>query len=848
MTITTTTLRAQYNGNGVTTSFAVPFEFLEGSTLKVILTSAAGVDTTQTITTHYTVTGGGTVQPDDGSVVMVTAPATGETLTILRAQPLTQAASYTEQGPFPAKAHEKALDRIDMQVQMISERVNRAMKLKETSANSDLIFPEPSADEVVGWNAAGTALENKTISDLGNLVEDSDDITQGVTNLFMTTAERAKVGNITVTQAVDLDAMETTLAGAVLEGDTSTAAMQFVIDEDSMASNSATKIPTQQSVKAYADAKFVATRTALKDLDTTVHTTAFLSESGREGLFFWRTGNYSTQIAADTQEGLYVKANAIASTAGSWVRQRDDLTCNVKWFGATGDGSTVDTTAVQAAIDMVTTQGKVYFPAGTYSLGALSKTLATGQSIAIVGDSPGSTVLYYAANAVGLSITCPTTAFAWISGNEILIEDLSFVTNVQNTGYAVQIDGNCTIGNPMRPTVFNRVGFRGTINNSSYWLVGAHITDVQNAIFTDCFYFSYTTGLLGTGIFYTGTSNTEHPTVLNVHNFNQQFGEYGVRVNGYIEGVNVLQSNFTQVANGISFASTPGNLPQCSICDSQIWASNVAIATNATASQITGNLIFVSGTSYAILGTPVYTTISGNTFVGQSGSPNGIVLQSGATDNIIEGNVFKGIVTNIWIQSGANNNTIGLNQHADGTAMLDQGSGNTSGLVPTIQTVTVQGSDVSLTNNITTAQNLFAAANDTLTVKGATAYIFRARLMIATGTTTHTTAFGFGGTATFTNIHYRSLLWSGTSGTISTTAPSKLDVSAATATVLNATSGAAFTEIEIEGVMRINAGGTLIPQITFSAGPTGTCAVKVNSWLELWPIGSNTVAAIGPWA
>jgi hypothetical protein len=167
MTITTTTLRAQYNGNGVTTSFSVPFEFLEGSTLKVILTDEDGVDTTQTITTHYTVTGGGTVQPDDGSVVMVTAPATGETLTILRAQPLTQAASYTEQGPFPAKAHEKALDRIDMQVQMVSERVNRAMKLKETSANSDLIFPEPSADEVVGWNAAGTALENKALSDLG---------------------------------------------------------------------------------------------------------------------------------------------------------------------------------------------------------------------------------------------------------------------------------------------------------------------------------------------------------------------------------------------------------------------------------------------------------------------------------------------------------------------------------------------------------------------------------------------------------------------------------------------------------------------------------------------------------
>lgn len=42
-------------------------------------------------------------------------------------------------------------------------------------------------------------------------------------------------------------------AEAVLNTDTSTADMQFVIDEDSMATNSATKVPTQQSVKAYVD-------------------------------------------------------------------------------------------------------------------------------------------------------------------------------------------------------------------------------------------------------------------------------------------------------------------------------------------------------------------------------------------------------------------------------------------------------------------------------------------------------------------------------------------------------------------------------------------------------------------
>lgn len=42
---------------------------------------------------------------------------------------------------------------------------------------------------------------------------------------------------------------------AVLNSDTSTVSMSFVIDEDSMASDSATKVPTQQSVKAYADSK-----------------------------------------------------------------------------------------------------------------------------------------------------------------------------------------------------------------------------------------------------------------------------------------------------------------------------------------------------------------------------------------------------------------------------------------------------------------------------------------------------------------------------------------------------------------------------------------------------------------
>ena len=52
-----------------------------------------------------------------------------------------------------------------------------------------------------------------------------------------------------VTDATNVDA-----AGAVMNSDTSTISMSFVIDEDDLVSDSATKVPTQQSVKAYVDA------------------------------------------------------------------------------------------------------------------------------------------------------------------------------------------------------------------------------------------------------------------------------------------------------------------------------------------------------------------------------------------------------------------------------------------------------------------------------------------------------------------------------------------------------------------------------------------------------------------
>ena len=182
----------------------------------------------------------------------------------------------------------------------------------------------------------------------------------------------------------------------------------------------------------------------------------------------------------------------------------------------------------------------------------------------------------------------------------------------------------------------------------------------------------------------------------------------------------------------------------------------------------------------------------------------------------------------------------------DGKALYFAPAASSRGVVAVKQIATVQGSKVSLVNNSTGPQSIFASANDTLTVQASTSYRFRARITLNTGTTSHTTGFSLGGTATFTNIHYTSMATSSAADTLAT--PQMRRVAVATAAVLTAASTAATTDIWIEGVMRINGAGTIIPRIEFSAGPTGTCEVELNSFFELEPIGSDTVAAVGNWA
>lgn len=158
MTISTSTSRGDYAGNGSTTSFVVPFYFLADSHIKVISTDSMGVDTVLVLSTDYTVTGAGV--PSGGSITTTLAPSTGYHLSILRNVPFTQEVDYQANDPFPAETHERALDKLTMATQQLNASVERAMTLPLSITGVSTQLPAPSPSKGLKWATDGLSVVN----------------------------------------------------------------------------------------------------------------------------------------------------------------------------------------------------------------------------------------------------------------------------------------------------------------------------------------------------------------------------------------------------------------------------------------------------------------------------------------------------------------------------------------------------------------------------------------------------------------------------------------------------------------------------------------------------------------
>lgn len=155
MTLSSTTNRVAYAGNGSTVEFAVPFLFADNGHIVATLRGADGTEVAWSEITDYNLSGAG--EPAGGTLTAAVAPADQETLVIRRVVPLTQETDYVENDPFPAETHEQALDLAAMRDQQLQEQLDRTLRfpITDTSPLPELPSFNSRASKLLGFDSSG---------------------------------------------------------------------------------------------------------------------------------------------------------------------------------------------------------------------------------------------------------------------------------------------------------------------------------------------------------------------------------------------------------------------------------------------------------------------------------------------------------------------------------------------------------------------------------------------------------------------------------------------------------------------------------------------------------------------
>lgn len=473
-----------YSGNGSTTVFSVPYVFFDSTDLSVTLVNnATAVETTQAITTNYTVSGGSAgTGPAAGSVTMATAPASGTTLVIQRNVPYTQEIDYSPNDGFPAEVNEEGLDRTTMLAQQANRRAQQSVRLPATfDPNGTPITlpmgPEPSR-KVIGWDQAGTSLA---------LYDQSDFVTQAVAGAYNSLTTSGDGTTVTFTlgnQPANAISLEVFLDGVrqrpttdyVLSG----ANVTFTTAPASGTSNIFFRWGSvaETGSSAAAETSFAVTSlTALQSLSppssgapvTVMTAYRETTGDGGDGLWTWETGDQSVKVALDTSKGVWAAPlSSPTGSAGAWKRVLSGYV-SARWFGAKGDAvldtgdnswsGTEDSAAIRAAWLVARTIGMdVYIPRGNYIVGAQGLSLTgevvsnttwrgDGVSTLLVAKTAGQVATFPLINlgmaqifADGVSTGSPTYyATSPISAGQNIME-ISTTSGLTVGGYVQMID------------------------------------------------------------------------------------------------------------------------------------------------------------------------------------------------------------------------------------------------------------------------------------------------------------------------------------------------------------------------------------------------------------------------
>lgn len=314
MSLTSTTVKVQYDGDGATVAFPVTFAFWDADDLQVILRAADGSETTWTRGSQYSVAGGG------GSTGTVTAsasptdytPASGTSLTIKSNLLDKQNQSLPAGGPLPSSAIEENMDKIVRMIQQKAEALARAVGFSVTSSASGFTLPEPVSGELIRVNSAGDNYEGVALADIS---EDLDVTLVGLASGDYLKWDGAAWVNTTAAEVLSaIGAQAADANTAKTDAAQSWTARQYFTDHtDSSSSGSVTfdfaagnilEITLTENVTGITLSNMTAN--GIYEIWITQHASSAKTVSGWSGVDEWHTGDGSAPSVTTTTGGTTI--------------------------------------------------------------------------------------------------------------------------------------------------------------------------------------------------------------------------------------------------------------------------------------------------------------------------------------------------------------------------------------------------------------------------------------------------------------------------------------------------------------------------------------------------------------
>ncbi len=202
MTISSETRTAgPYTGNDITTEFAFAFKVFDTDEVLVVQTTDAGVESTLTETTHYTVALNADQDTSPGGTVTTVAALTQDYLLTLTSDvDKTQETEVTNRGGFYPTVFNDVHDKLVILIQQVSNLVDRSVKipLSDGALTTELTTATLRADKALVFDSSGN---------IGVSTEDFDD--QGATNAAASAAAAALSETAAETAETNAETAET---------------------------------------------------------------------------------------------------------------------------------------------------------------------------------------------------------------------------------------------------------------------------------------------------------------------------------------------------------------------------------------------------------------------------------------------------------------------------------------------------------------------------------------------------------------------------------------------------------------------------------------------------------------